>query len=65
MATTKTFKTLFQIAAKYTGKPALEQANRALAQTQRNAQKVHVSFGSMFRGIAGSAIALSVAASSW
>jgi hypothetical protein len=30
MATTKTFQTLFNIAAKFTGKPAFAQANRAL-----------------------------------
>ena len=63
MATSKTYTTLFNIAAKFTGKPVFAQANAALVKNQRNAQKV--SFGSMFQGIAGSAIALNVAASSW
>ena len=65
MPNTKTYQTLFKITAKFTGKPAFEQANRALVKTQKQAQKIHVSFGSMFRAIAGSAIALNVAASSW
>jgi hypothetical protein len=48
---TKTFPTVFALAAKYTGQPAFAALNRDLQRTQRNVKTASGNMSRMFAGI--------------
>ena len=50
---TKTFKTTFDIAAKFTGQPAFSKANAALTKTGNIAQRTSLRIRGMYRSMTG------------
>ena len=52
MAASRTYETMFKIAAKFTGSPAFSAANRAIDHTEKHAVGASRKMHGMFAGVA-------------